>query len=63
MNNLLLDKSSTITFAVAPEVWPLTISPFSNFPKILSSNIILSSAFKDVLAVPKAVAFITKLLT
>ena len=32
MNNLLLlSTSSTRTFAVAPDVWPVTVSPTSNF--------------------------------
>jgi hypothetical protein len=62
MNSLPFDKSSTITFAVAPEVCPFTTSPTSNLPNILSSNISLSPIFNCVLAVPMPVAFKTKLL-
>ena len=43
MNNLLLaSMSSTKTVAVAPEIEPVTVSPFIKSPIVVSSNKTLS---------------------
>ena len=59
--NLLLVISSTKTLAVAFEVWPVTVSPLVNLPKVDSSNKILSLASNSVLAVSLRLEFNTKL--
>ena len=53
MNSLLLSKSSDNTVAVAFDVEPVTVSPLSNLPKLLSSKIILSPTSNCVLSVSK----------
>ena len=59
--NLLLVISSTNTTAVALEVWPVTVSPLVNLPKVDSSKRILSPASNNVLAVSLRLEFNTKL--
>ena len=64
MNKRPLSKSSVNTTAVALEVCPVIVSPLSNFPYSVPtkvSKIILSPASSGVLALPKELAFNTKL--
>ena len=50
VNNRPFPKSSARTVVVAPEVWPVIVSPLVNLPKAELSKMILSPASNCVLS-------------